>query len=162
MRIFSIAALVALLGACDSGSSNAPQDAPERAPDAVTHTRGPPTTEAREETTQTANAPSPLPYGVTAYPGARQIGDSPDFLLKEGKNPRWLQYETTDAPAKVIAFYKAQAANADYSILKETDRKLARSMAIEAARTGGGVMKVDTLEQADGRTMVNVHISEDN
>lgn len=101
-------------------------------------------------------------HGIAPYPGAKQLGDSSDFLLTEGQNPRWLQYETSDTPAKVIEFYKREADKAGFELKEETDRKLARSKAIKTARPGGGVMNVDTLEQADGKTMINVHISEDN
>jgi hypothetical protein len=102
-----------------------------------------------------------IAYGVAPYPDARQLGVSPDFFLQKGTNPMWFQYETADAPTKVITFYKAEAEKAGFELKKETDRKLARSMTIETTRPGGAVMNVDTLAQADGNTMINLHISED-
>lgn len=73
----------------------------------------------------------------------------------------WFQYETADAPTKVIAFYKAEAEKAGFELKKEEDRELAQSMSIETARPGGGRMNVNTLAQTDGKTMINLHISED-
>jgi hypothetical protein len=104
----------------------------------------------------------PLAFGIARYPGAEQLGDAPDFLAEnKDQNARWLQFETPDAPEKVIAFYKAEAEKASFTITEETEKKLAKSMQIKAERPQTGSLKVNTMVQKDGNTFINVHTADD-
>lgn len=104
----------------------------------------------------------PLAFGIARYPGAEQLGDAPDFLAEnKDQNARWLQFETPDAPEKVIAFYKAEAEKAGFTITEETEKKLAKSMQVKAERPQGGSLKVNTMVQKDGNTFINVHTADD-
>ncbi len=105
---------------------------------------------------------APLAFGIARYPGARQLGDSPDFLAEnKEQDVRWLQFESEDAPEKVIAFYKTEADKAAFKITEDTQKPLARSLQIKAERPQGGSLKVNTMVQKDGKTFINVHIGED-
>jgi CRISPR/Cas system-associated endonuclease/helicase Cas3 len=104
----------------------------------------------------------PLAFGIARYPGAEQLGDARDFLAEnKDQNARWLQFETPDAPEKVIAFYKAESEKAGFTITEETEKKLAKSMQIKAERPQGGSLKVNTMVQKDGNTFINVHTADD-
>ncbi len=102
-----------------------------------------------------------IAYGVAHYPNGRRVGVSPDYSLKEGKNPMWFQYETSDEPAEVLAFYKAEAKKAGYVVKSEKSREIWREISLKTARPGGGVMNVYTMGKKGEDILIGVHISED-
>ncbi len=156
-RILAIG-LVLILSSCGSDES-APAGTPDRAIDPRAAAEEPPAAEVVEPE---ATPQAPLSFGIARYPGAEQLGDSPDFLAEnQEQSVRWLQFETADAPGEVIAFYKAEARKAGFTVTEETEKKLAKSMQIKAERSEGGSLKVNTMVQDDGKTFINLHIGED-
>lgn len=121
------------------------------------------------EATSVATAPAskevarePLGFGIARYPGATQLGDSPDFTASnKDQKVRWLQFESNDAPEKVIAFYKAEAEKAGFVVKHEKEKPLVKSMLLETERPQGGILNVNTMVQKDGKTFINLHIGED-
>lgn len=121
-------------------------------------------TPAQESASAKASASGPAPdiaYGIAHYPNGRRVGVSPDFSLNEGKNPMWYQYETSDEPAQVLAFYKAEAEKAGYEVKSEKTREIWREISLKSARPGGGVLNVNTLGKKGEDILIGVHISED-
>lgn len=156
MRLLIVLILVVALTSCERGDSPPPETTPLEVDPTMEVTQEPVETSAMAAPT----ALVPLAFGIGSYPGAKPLGDSPDFMA-ENKNTRWLQYETPDAPEKVIAFYKAEADKAGFTVTEDTEKKLAKSMQIKAERPQGGSLRVNTMVQKDGKTFINVHVGED-
>jgi PBP1b-binding outer membrane lipoprotein LpoB len=158
MRLSLVALLALVLSSCSSGEPPpAVSPDPGAGPQAVEE-QARPATDAEPE----AMVLAPLAFSIARYPGAEQLGDSPDFLAEnKDQEVRWLQFETADAPGRVIAFYKAEADKAGFTVTEETEKKLAKSLQIKAERPQGGTLRVNTMVQEDGNTFINVHIGED-
>lgn len=158
MRHRLVAILALVLSSCSSGETPHAVSPDTGVDPAVSGEKAPAATPVEAEVTGRA----PLAFGIARYPGAIQLGDAPDFMAEnKNQNVRWLQFETSDAPGRVIAFYKAEADKAGFTVTEETEKKLAKSMQIKAERPQGGSLKVNTMVQKDGKTFINVHIGED-
>lgn len=152
-------ALVLLLASCSQGEAPAPVT-PEKG---ISPAASPMQVPAERSPRPAAVEYAPLSFDIARYPGARQIGDAPDFSADDHqqRKARWLQFESVDPPEKVIAFYKAEADKAGFTITEETEKKLVQSRQIKAERPQGGLLRVNTMVQEDGNTFINVHTSED-
>ena len=165
MKVYVLTAASLVLTACGSD----PADSTSASSMANTQLEGKVDTDVAPVSTapsrgegQGGAAPSPdIAYGVAHYPNGRRVGVSQDFSLKEGENPMWYQYETSDEPAQVLAFYKTEAAKAGYAISSEKTREIWREISLKSARPGGGVMNVTTLGEKGKDLLIDVHISED-
>lgn len=163
------AVIACLLAACDGAQEPAP-DSGDVASDGtasseisdVAASGTPAQGSASAETGGAGGSARAIAYGVAHYPGARVLGVSPDYLLKGGKNPMWFQYETSDEPAAVLAFYKGEAEKAGYAVKSEKSREIWREISLKTVRPGEGVLNVNTLGKKGEPLLINVHISEDN
>lgn len=150
--------LVLMLASCGGEESSAISTSDQNAEPAAVTAESPADVSAEPETT----AREPLAFGIARYPGSVQLGDAPDLLAEnKDQNVRWLQFETTDEPAKVIAFYKAEAGKAGMTVTEESEKRLAKSMLLKAERPQGGFLKVSTMLQPDGKVFIDVRIGED-
>lgn len=103
-----------------------------------------------------------VPYGIAHYPDADILGVSLDITSKGGSNPQWFQYDTMDEPAQVLEFYKTEAENAGFAIESEKSEPAWREIVLQAARPGGGLLRVNTIGDDGGKLLINLHISQDN
>ena len=165
MKVYVLAAASIVLTACGSDpadSTGGTSMANAHLEATVDTDKAPASTARSSGEGQGRAAPAPdIAYGVAHYPDGRRVGVSQDFSLEQGKNPMWYQYETSDEPAQVLAFYKTEAAKAGYAISSEKTREIWREISLKSARPGGGVMNVTTLGDKGKDLLIDVHISED-
>ncbi len=158
MRRYLPVVLVLLSASCGGEESSAISTSDPNVQPAAAAVEAPAEKSAEPEIT----AREPLAFGIARYPGSTQLGDSPDLMAEnKAQKVRWLQFETTDAPEKVIAFYKAEAGKAGFAVTEESEKRLAKSMLLKAERPQGGFLKVSTMLQPDGKVFIDMRIGED-
>ena len=105
-------------------------------------------------------ASADIPFGIAQYPGARPLGASPSHRSSGGRDVTLYQYEISDPPAQVIAFYKGEAIKAGFVAKNGKNRKRTGLHSLSAVRPDGGIMNVDIQEQAGGTIVVSLRISD--
>jgi hypothetical protein len=107
-------------------------------------------------TTGAAAAGSALPAGVATYPGAKNMMTMSGN--EGGKSGGMAVLETSDAPEKVIAFYKAEAARKGLTkdVSETTSNSNGEAMSTYSAKSEDGTGLMVAVGTKDGKTSITI------
>lgn len=109
-----------------------------------------------EATITTGDTGAAMPAGLPSYPGAQTTGGiNVNTTGRDGGSGQISSFQTSDAPADVIAFYRTALERGGYTIAATMD--LGETKMISASRTNGNGGIQITATSAGGRgTTVSV------
>lgn len=107
-----------------------------------------------EATITTGDSGAAMPAGLPAYPGAQTTGGvNINAAGRDGGSGQISSFQTEDAPADVIAFYRAALERGGYTIAANMDLGETKMISASRADGNGGVQVTATSAGGRGTTV---------
>jgi hypothetical protein len=107
-----------------------------------------------EATITTGGPGTTMPAGLPAYPGAESTGGvNANVTGRDGGSGQISSFQTSDAPAEVIAFYRNALQRGGYTIAGTMDLGQTQMITAERADGDGGVQITATSAGGRGTTV---------